>query len=148
MPKSVVMTVCALLLLLGCAQTYKLQDSQGQVLTVTSPSFVPSSKVVFRIGDAERPVEASEIVALTIRGDEPYSRDGKVYYTATLLLEDSVKVPDEESKALGRSVYIDADGWLEAKHAGGRLRVPLAEVRALYRYEIPEPKDSASAPKP
>lgn len=143
----VFLAVWALMLLLGCAQTYKLQDSQGQVLTVTRPSFAPSSRVVFRIGDAERPVNASEIVSLTIRGDEPYSRDGKVYYTATLLLEDSVKVPDEESKALGRAVYIDADGWLEAKHAGGRLRVPLAEVRALYRYEVPEPKDSASAPK-
>lgn len=134
-----------LLVLLGCAQTYKLTDGKGQVLTVEDPEFAPDAQVDFLIGAAVRPVKASEIVTLSVRGDAPLAREGRVFYPATLLLDDSVQVPDAGSADSGRAVFMAVDGYLEADHGGSPLRIPLAEVRGLFRYEPPkEKKDSAA----
>lgn len=132
--------------MLGCSTTYKLADSKGQVLTVEDPCFSPESRVDFLIGEAVRPVKASEIVTLSVRGDAPLARDGNVYYPATLMLKDSVQVPDAGSADSGKAVFMNADGYLVADYQGGELRIPLAELRALYRYEPPKEKaDSAAA---
>lgn len=129
------------LLLAACSTTYRLTDSHGQISTVEDPSFGPESRVDFLIGDAIRPVKAGEIITLQVRADQPLVRSGRVFYPVKLMLEDSVQVP--ESGSADSLVFMDSDGYLEASHGGGTLRIRLAELRSLYRYE--PPKDAKSA---
>lgn len=130
------------LLMAACSTTYRLTDSHGQISTVEDPSFGPDSRVDFLIGDAIRPVKAGEIITLQVRADQPLVREGRVFYPVKLMLEDSVQVP--ESGSADSLVFMDSDGYLEASHGGGTLRIRLAELRTLYRYEPPKDAKSAS----
>lgn len=142
-PKMSYAGILFLLGMLGCSASYKLVDSEGQESTVKKPQFSPQKAIDFKIGAAIRPVQASEIVSLSVQAQNPQVVEGRVFYPVQLLLNDSLAVPDTTSQDSSR-VFMAVDGFLVADHAGSPLRLPLAELRQLYQYEPPKEPSSDS----
>jgi len=78
-------------------------------------------------GNAVRELDITEIVSLSIPNAEPKIFDGKVFYPATLRLEDSVSVPSQG--------FICIEGNIKADNAGNKFSIPLAEIKDLNRKE-------------
>jgi hypothetical protein len=119
--------IFTLLSLLSCSATYSLTDRSGNVFVVESPELETKGNLEYRTGDAVRELAIKEIVSLSVPNAEPRIFDGKVFYPATLRLEDSTSVPSQG--------FICVEGSLKAKNAGNKLNIPLANVKDLSRKE-------------
>jgi len=112
-------------LLLSCSTAYNLTDRSGNSFVIENPELETKGKLEYRAGDAVRELAVEDIVSLSIPEAEPRIFDGKVFYPATLKLEDTVSVP--------RQGFICVEGNLRAKNAGEKIIIPLANVKELNR---------------
>jgi len=119
--------IFTLLSLLSCSATYSLTDRSGNVFVIESPELETNGNLEYRTGDAVRELAIKEIVSLSVPNAEPRIFDGKVFYPATLRLEDSTSVPSQG--------FICVEGSLKAENAGNKLSIPLANVKDLSRKE-------------
>jgi len=94
---------------------------------IENPQLEHGIYLEYRAGDATRELEIYEIVSLSIEA-EPTIFDGKVFYPATLSLEDSVAIPNKRG-------FVCVEGTLIAGSAGKNLTIPLANIKELKRQE-------------
>ncbi len=114
-------------LLLSCSTAYNLTDRSGKVFVIEDLELEPKNNLEYRAGDAVRELAIKDIVSLSIPSAEPKIFDGKVFYPATLKLEDTVSVPAQG--------FICIEGAIKAENAGGKFSIPLANVKELKRQE-------------
>jgi len=115
----------AFLPLLSCSTAYNLTDRSGNTFIIESPELETNGNLEYRAGNAVRELAIEEIVSLSIPNAEPKIFDGKVFYPATLKLEDSVSVPSQG--------FICVEGNMNAENAGNKLSIPLANIKELSR---------------
>jgi len=111
------------LLLLSCSTAFNLTDRSGSVFVIENPELETKGNLEYKAGDAVRELAIKDIVSLSIPNAEPKIFDGKVFYPATLRLEDTVSVPAQG--------FICVEGTIKAKNAGGKFSIPLANVKEL-----------------
>jgi len=111
------------LLLLSCSTAFNLTDRSGSVFVIENPELETKGNLEYKAGDAVRELAIKDIVSLSIPNAEPKIFDGKVFYPATLKLEDTVSVPAQG--------FICVEGTIKAKNAGGKFSIPLANVKEL-----------------
>ncbi len=115
------------LLLLSCSTAYNLTDRGGGVFIIEDLELEPEGNLEYRAGDAVRELAIEDIVSLSVPNAEPRIFDGKVFYPATLKLEDTVSVPSQG--------FICVEGTIKAENAGRKFSIPLANIRELNRKE-------------
>ncbi|MDR1830068.1 MAG: hypothetical protein LBQ76_04780 [Candidatus Fibromonas sp.] len=111
------------LLLLSCSTAFNLTDRSGSVFVIENPELETKGNLEYKAGDAVRELAIKDIVSLSVPNAEPKIFDGKVFYPATLRLEDTVSVPAQG--------FICVEGTIKAKNAGGKFSIPLANVKEL-----------------
>jgi hypothetical protein len=116
-----------LLLLLSCSTAYNLTDRSGNVFVIESPELEIGEHLEYRAGNAIRELVLKDIVSLSVPNAEPSIFDGKVFYPATLKLEDTLSVPSQG--------FICVEGNLKAENAGSKFNIPLANIKELSRQE-------------
>lgn len=79
----------------------------------------------YRAGNGVRELAIEDIVSLSVPNAEPIIFDGRVFYPATLKLEDSVSVPKQG--------FLCVEGSVKASNAGGKFSIPLANIKELNR---------------
>jgi len=126
MPRFFILTLI-FLLLLSCSATYNLTDRDGKVFAIENPELETKGHLEYRAGNAVRELAVKDIVLLSVPSAEPKIFDGKVFYPATLRLEDTVSVPAQG--------FICVEGAIKAENAGGKFSIPLADVKELKRQE-------------
>jgi hypothetical protein len=114
-------------LLTACSKAYNLTDRSGNVFIVESPELEIQENFEYRAGDAIRELKVKDIVSLSVPNAEPKIFDGKVFYPATLALEDSVSVPSQG--------FICVEGAMIAKNAGAKFKIPVANIKEFSRRE-------------
>jgi hypothetical protein len=114
-----------LLLLAACSAPYNLTDRNGNTFVIEKPELETKRNLEYRAGDAIRELAVKDIVYLSIPNAEPRIFDGKVFYPATLRLEDTVSVPPQG--------FICVEGTLIAKNAGEKFSIKMANIRELSR---------------
>jgi len=115
------------LLLVSCSSPFNLTDRSGNTFVIENPQLERGRYLEYKAGDATRELEVGEIVSLSIPEAEPNVFDGKVFYPATLSLEDTASVPKQG--------FICIEGNLIADNAGKNLTIPLANIKELKRQE-------------
>jgi len=120
-------------LLASCATVYNLTDRSGNTFVIEHPEVETKGKWEYRTGDAVRELYINEIVSLSIPSAEPKIFDGRVFYPATLALEDSVSVP-----AKG---FVCVEGTLTAENAGKKITIQLSSIKEFSRQKEEEEKD-------
>jgi len=118
------------ILLVSCATVYNLTDRSGNTFVIEHPEVETKGKWEYRTGDAVREIEIDEIVSLSIPSAEPKIFDGRVFYPATLALEDTVSVP-----AKG---FVCVEGTLTAENAGKKITIPLSNIKEFSRQKEEE----------
>jgi hypothetical protein len=113
------------ILLAACSTAYNLTDRSGNVFVVESPELETNKNMEYRAGDAIRELKIKDIVSLSVPNAEPKIFDGKVFYPATLALEDSVSVPSQG--------FICVEGTMIAKNAGAKFKIPVANIKEFSR---------------
>jgi len=122
-------------LLASCATVYNLTDRSGNTFVIEHPEVETKGKWEYRAGDVIREIEIDEIVSLSIPKAEPKIFDGRVFYPATLALEDTVSVP-----AHG---YVCVEGTLKAENAGKKITIQLHNIKEFSRQKEEEKKETA-----
>jgi len=117
--------VFVFLLLNACSQAYNLTDRSGNTFVVESMEMETKSNLEYRAGDGIRELVLEDIVSLSVPNAEAKIFDGKVFYPATLVLEDSVSVPPKG--------FICVEGTLTADNAGSKFSIPMANIKGLSR---------------
>ncbi|MCL2100254.1 MAG: hypothetical protein FWH22_00890 [Fibromonadales bacterium] len=112
---------------LGCSSVYNLTDRSGNTFIIEKPELEPKGNLEYRAGNAVRELAIKDIVSLSVPDAEPRIFDGKVFYPATLALEDTLSVPTQG--------FICVEGIMKAKNAGGKFSIPMANIRELKRSE-------------
>ncbi|MCL2259886.1 MAG: hypothetical protein FWC15_00865 [Fibromonadales bacterium] len=115
------------LLPLSCSKPYNLTDRSGAVFVIENPELDIKGNLEYRAGDAIRELAVKDIVSLSIPNAEQKIIDGKVFYPATLKLEDSVSVPEQG--------FLCVEGNIKAKNAGSKFSIPVANIKELSRKE-------------
>jgi hypothetical protein len=115
----------AFLLLIACSQAYNLIDRSGNTFVIEKPELETKGNLEYRAGDGIRELVLEDIVSLSVPNAEAKIFDGKVFYPATLALEDSVSVPPKG--------FVCVEGTLTAENAGSKLRIPVANIKELSR---------------
>jgi len=115
------------LLLLSCSTAYNLTDRSGNAFIIEGPELETKGNLEYKAGDAHRELAIKDIVSLSVPNAEPAIFNGKVFYPATLKLEDTVSVPEQG--------FICVEGNIKAKNAGRNLSIPLANIKELKRKE-------------
>jgi len=116
----------SVLLLASCTTPFNLTDRSGNTFVIENPQLEHGRYLEYKIGNATRELEVEEIVSLSIEA-EPTIFDGKVFYPATLSLEDTTAVPKDG--------FICVEGTLIAENAGKNLSIPLANIKEIKRQE-------------
>ena len=111
--------------LVACSSAYNLTDRSGNTFVIENPKLETKGNLEYRAGDAVRELALDDIVSLSVPNAEPKIFDGKVFYPATLALEDTVSVPSQG--------FICVEGTLKAKNAGSKFSIPMANVKELSR---------------
>lgn len=111
------------LFMAACSTSYSLKDRSGNVYIVEGPEIEGGGDLEYRTGEIKRTVEMSEIVSISMPNPEPKVFDGKVFYPATLAIEDTVSLPGQG--------FICVEGFLTAKNAGNKISIPFANVEEL-----------------
>ena len=117
----------ALLLTLSCSTAYNLTDRSGAVFVIEDPKLDTKGHLEYRAGDAVRELDIKDIVSLSVPNAEQKIIAGKVFYPATLKLEDTVSVPEHG--------FLCVEGNINAKNAGSKFSIPVANVKELTRKE-------------
>jgi hypothetical protein len=112
---------------MACSSPYNLTDRSGNTFVIEKMKLETKGNLEYRAGDAVRELALEDIVSLSVPVAEPKIFDGKVYYPAMLALEDSVSVPKQG--------FICVEGTITAENSGGKLSIPLANVKELSRRE-------------
>jgi len=113
-------------LLLSCSKPFNLIDRSGNTFVIEEPELEFGGDLEYRTsGGAIRNLMIKDIVSLSLPNAEPKMFDGKVFYPATLTLEDSASVPKQG--------FICVEGNMIAGNAGEDLRIPLASIKELSR---------------
>jgi len=128
------------ILLASCAPVYNLTDRSGNVFVIENPEVETKGNWEYRAGDAVRELHVSEIVSLSVPNAEPRIFDGRVFYPATLALEDTVSVP-----ARG---FICVEGELKADNAGKKITIHLSNVKEFSRQQKEEEKKEPNESEP
>ena len=115
------------LLLAACSSAYNLTDRNGNTFVVENLKMEPKGNLEYRAGDAVRELALEDIVSLSVPNAEPRIFDGKVFYPATLALEDTLSVPVQG--------FISIEGTLTAKNAGSKFSIPMANIKELSRQD-------------
>lgn len=115
------------LLMLSCSTAYNLTDRSGAVFVIEDPELDIKKHLEYRAGDAVRELAIKDIVSLSVPDAEQKIIDGKVFYPATLKLEDSVSVPEQG--------FICVEGNIKAQNAGSEFSIPVANIKELKRKE-------------
>jgi len=127
--------ICSFFILLAsCASNYNLTDRSGNVFVIQNPEVETKGNWEYRAGDAVRELHIKEIVSLSVPNAEPRIFDGRVFYPATLVLEDTVSVP-----AHG---FICVEGELTAENAGNRFSIYLSNIKELSRQQKEKEKQN------
>jgi hypothetical protein len=113
------------ILLAACSTAYNLTDRSGNIFVVESPELEIQKNFEYRAGDAIRELRIKDIVSLSVPNADPKIFDGKVFYPATLALEDSVSVPAQG--------FICVEGAMTAKNAGAKFKIPVANIKEFSR---------------
>jgi len=113
------------LLLLSCSSPFNLTDRSGNTFVIEKPELEHGGNLEYKAGGATRNLEIEDIVSLSIPEPEPKIFDGKVFYPATLSLEDTTSVPKQG--------YICVEGTIIAENAGRNFSIPLANIKELNR---------------
>jgi len=92
---------------------------------IEKPELEHGGNLEYKAGGATRNLEIEDIVSLSIPEPEPKIFDGKVFYPATLSLEDTTSVPKQG--------YICVEGTIIAENAGRNFSIPLANIKELNR---------------
>ena len=100
---------------------------------IKSPKLEYGGNLEYRAGDAIRVLKIKDIDSLSVPEAEPKIFDGKVFYPATLFLEDSVSVP--------RQGFICVEGTIIAENAGRDFSIPLAKIKELSRQKKEKEKE-------
>jgi hypothetical protein len=94
---------------------------------IESPKLEHGGNLEYKTGGATRELVIKDIVSLSLPEAEPNIFDGKVFYPATLTLEDSISVPKQG--------FICVEGTINAENAGSDFSIPLANIKELKRQE-------------
>ncbi|MDR2555666.1 MAG: hypothetical protein LBC64_09600 [Fibromonadaceae bacterium] len=127
-------------ILVSCTPVYNLTDRSGNVFVIESPEVETKGNWEYRTGNAIRELHVNEIVSLSVPNAEPKIFDGRIFYPATLTLEDTVSVPPQG--------FICIEGELKADNAGKRITIHLSNVKELIRQkkeEKPNASETAAA---
>jgi len=129
-------------MLVSCTPVYNLTDRSGNVFVIESPEVETKGYWEYRTGDAVRELNVSEIVSLSVPDAEPRIFDGRIFYPATLKLEDTVSVP-----AHG---FICVEGELKADNAGKKITIHLSNIKefSLRKEEEKKKEEKPSEEKP
>ena len=100
-------------------------DRSGNTFVIEKPELETKGNLEYRAGDGVRELVLEDIVSLSVPNAEAKIFDGKVFYPATLALEDSVSVPPQG--------FVCVEGTLTAENAGSKLRIPMANIKELSR---------------
>jgi hypothetical protein len=119
-------------MLASCAPVYNLTDRNGNVFVIENPEVETKGNWEYRTGDVVRELSIKEIVLLSVPSVEPRIFDGRIFYPATLALEDTVSVP-----AHG---FICVEGELKADNAGEKITIHLSNVKEFSRKQKEEKK--------
>ena len=122
-----------LLLFLSCSAPFNLTDRSGNTFVIKSPKLEYGGNLEYRAGDAIRVLKIKDIDSLSVPEAEPTVFDGKVFYPATLFLEDSVSVPKQG--------FICVEGTIIAENAGRDFSIPLAKIKELSRQKKEKEKE-------
>jgi hypothetical protein len=122
-----------LILLASCSPAYNLTDRSGNVFVIERPKLEIKGDWEYRTNDAVRELSVGEIVSLSVPNAEPRIFDGRIFYPATLVLEDTVSVP-----AHG---FICVEGMLIAENAGNKFTIQLANIKELSRQQKEKQKE-------
>jgi len=125
-------------MLASCAPTYDLTDRSGNVFIIENPVVETKGDWEYRTGNVVRELQVSDVVSLSIPTAEPKIFDGRVFYPATLALEDTVSVPP--------SGFICIEGELKADNAGRKISIHLSNVKDL-KLRKKEKKKEAEPPQ-
>jgi hypothetical protein len=117
--------VLSVLLLLSCSSPFNLTDRSGNTFVIESPKLEHGGNLEYKTGDATRELPIKDIVSLSVPEAEPKIFDGKVFYPATLSLEDTISVPKQG--------FICVEGTIIADNAGRDFSIPLANIKELNR---------------
>jgi hypothetical protein len=113
------------ILLASCAQTYNLTDRSGNLFVIEHPEVETKGNWEYRTGEAVRELSVNEIVSLSIPSAEPKIFDGRIFYPATLALEDTVSVPTHG--------FVCVEGTLKAENAGEKITIHLSDIKEFSR---------------
>ena len=141
----------AALFLLACSTTqWRMEDSHGQVSTLSAPYFAPSERLEFRVGSATRQVEASQIQWLSIDPSDMKVEDAKILYGARLVLRDGTRIPDSTAADTLVGAFVGLDAKLMGSAGTGRIEIPLSQLRHLETInpDKAKPADAKPAPAP
>jgi hypothetical protein len=119
--------LASIALLLGCSSAYNLTDRNGNTFVIEKPELEPKGNLEYRSGNATRELAIKEIVSLSIPSAEPRIFDGKVFYPATLILEDTLSAPTQG--------FVCVEGLMKAKNAGNKFSIPMANISEFKRSE-------------
>jgi hypothetical protein len=107
----------------ACSSPYSLTDRSGNTFIIEKPELEPKEYFEYRAGDATRELKPKDIVSLSIPNAEPTIFDGKVFYPATLALEDTVSVPPQG--------FICVEGTLKAENAGRKFSIKVMNISEI-----------------
>jgi hypothetical protein len=124
--------VAFFIMLASCAPVYNLTDRSGNVFVIENPEVETKGNWEYRTGDAVRELSIKEIVFLSVPNAEPRIFDGRIFYPATLALEDTVSVP-----AKG---FICVEGKLKADNAGKKITIHLSNIKEFSLQQKEEEK--------
>jgi hypothetical protein len=122
-----------LILLASCSPAYNLTDRSGNVFVIEKPELETKGSWEYRAGDAIRELSINEVVFLSVLDAEPRVFDGKIFYPATLKLEDSVSVPAQG--------FICVEGMLRAESVGKKFSIQLANIKEFSLRQEEEQKE-------
>jgi len=126
------------ILLASCAPIYNLTDRSGNIFVIQNPEVETKGNWEYRTGDAVIELYIKEIVSLSIPNVEPKIFDGRIFYSATLVLEDTVSVP-----ARG---FICVEGKLTAENAGNKFSIRLSDIKEFSRQQKEKEKKNEDKP--
>jgi len=113
--------------LVSCSSTYNLTDRSGNTFVIEDPELETGGNLEYRAGSAVIELEVKDIVSLSVPAPTQRIFDGRLFYPATLKLEDTLSVPVQG--------FICIEGIIIAKNAGKKFSIPLANISELSRPE-------------
>ncbi|MDR0516796.1 MAG: hypothetical protein LBH25_07080 [Fibromonadaceae bacterium] len=123
--KRMLLIMLAAVFFVACASPYILTDRSGSTFIIENPELEPIAHFEYRAGNAIRELSPEEIVLLSMPNAEPKIFDGKVFYPATLALEDTLSVPSQG--------FICVEGLLKAQNAGKNFSIKIMNIKELQR---------------